>query len=39
MVLGTLANMQIVWSTNQPDVVNIYSIFADAGEFFFTNIF
>ncbi|XP_037824848.1 nuclear pore membrane glycoprotein 210 [Lucilia sericata] len=31
MVLGTLANMHIVWSTNQPDVVNIYNIFADAG--------
>ncbi|TMW43037.1 hypothetical protein DOY81_011884 [Sarcophaga bullata] len=31
MVLGTLSNMHIVWSTNQPDVVNIYNIFADAG--------
>ncbi|XP_013110354.2 nuclear pore membrane glycoprotein 210 [Stomoxys calcitrans] len=31
MVLGTLENMHITWSTNQPDVINIYSIFADAG--------
>ena len=32
MVLGTLSNMNIVWSTNQPDVVNIYNVFADAGK-------
>lgn len=32
MVLGTLSNMHITWSTNQPDVINIYNIFADAGE-------
>lgn len=35
MVLGTLENMHIVWSTNQPDVVNIYNIFADAGEYLY----
>ncbi|XP_061397212.1 nuclear pore membrane glycoprotein 210 [Musca vetustissima] len=31
MVLGTLSNMHITWSTNQPDVINIYNVFADAG--------
>lgn len=33
MVLGTLSNMHITWSTNQPDVINIYNIFADAGKY------
>uniref|UniRef100_A0A1A9WQW2 BIG2 domain-containing protein n=1 Tax=Glossina brevipalpis TaxID=37001 RepID=A0A1A9WQW2_9MUSC len=31
MILGTLANMHIVWSTDQPDIIEIYNIFADAG--------
>ncbi|XP_037941866.1 nuclear pore membrane glycoprotein 210-like [Teleopsis dalmanni] len=30
MVLGTLENMRVTWSTNQPDVVDIYNIFTDA---------
>lgn len=33
MVLGTLQNMKIIWSTNQPDVVDIYNIFSEAGKF------
>lgn len=32
MILGTLANMHIVWSTDQPDIIEIYNIFADAGK-------
>lgn len=41
MVLGTLQNMKIIWSTNQPDVVDIYNIFSEAGElvFFFFLVF
>ncbi|KAI9583399.1 hypothetical protein GQX74_005147 [Glossina fuscipes] len=31
MILGTLANMHISWSTDQPDIIEIYNIFADAG--------
>lgn len=33
MVLGTLENMQITWSVNQPDVVEIFNVFTAAGEF------
>ncbi|XP_014100175.2 nuclear pore membrane glycoprotein 210 [Bactrocera oleae] len=31
MVLGTLENMRVTWATNQPDVVDIYNVFADSG--------
>ncbi|XP_020712667.1 nuclear pore membrane glycoprotein 210 isoform X1 [Ceratitis capitata] len=31
MVLGTLENMRVTWTTNQPDVVDIYNVFADSG--------
>ncbi|XP_055379498.1 nuclear pore membrane glycoprotein 210 [Condylostylus longicornis] len=31
MILGTLENMRIIWSTNQPDVVDIYGAFAETG--------
>lgn len=28
---GTLSNMKVKWSTNQPDVIDILGIFSDAG--------
>ncbi|XP_036332453.1 nuclear pore membrane glycoprotein 210 [Rhagoletis pomonella] len=31
MVLGTLENMRVTWTTNQQDVVDIYNVFADSG--------
>uniref|UniRef100_A0A1B0DJU9 Nuclear pore membrane glycoprotein 210 n=1 Tax=Phlebotomus papatasi TaxID=29031 RepID=A0A1B0DJU9_PHLPP len=31
MVLGTLENIKVYWSTNQPDVVEISGVFADIG--------
>ncbi|XP_067631860.1 nuclear pore membrane glycoprotein 210 [Eurosta solidaginis] len=31
MVLGTLENMRVTWTTNQPDVVDIFNVFADSG--------
>ncbi|XP_002004459.3 nuclear pore membrane glycoprotein 210 [Drosophila mojavensis] len=31
MVLGTLENMRITWSVNQPDVVEIFNVFTAAG--------
>jgi len=34
MVLGTLANMKINWSTSVTDVVQIYNIFTDSGGFY-----
>lgn len=37
MVLGTLQNMKVIWSTNQPDVVDIYNIFSEAGKLFYLN--
>lgn len=31
MILGTMESIRIIWSTNQPDVVDIFGIFSDAG--------
>lgn len=31
IILGTLPDLSIVWSTNQPDVISINGIFSDAG--------
>ncbi|XP_055917855.1 nuclear pore membrane glycoprotein 210 [Eupeodes corollae] len=31
MVLGTLENMRVIWSSNQPDVIDIYNVFSEAG--------
>ena len=35
MILGTLENMKIIWSTNHPDVVDIFGVFSEAGKYFF----
>lgn len=31
MILGTLRDLSIVWSTNQSDVISINGLFSDAG--------
>ncbi|CAD7078083.1 unnamed protein product [Hermetia illucens] len=31
VILGTMESIRIIWSTNQPDVVDIFGIFSDAG--------
>lgn len=31
MILGTLADLSVVWSTDQPDVIGLFGVFADAG--------
>lgn len=31
MILGTLPDLSVVWSTNQPDVIRVFDVFSDAG--------
>lgn len=31
MILGTLNDLSVVWSTDQPDVIGVFGVFADAG--------
>lgn len=31
MILGTLPDMHVEWSTDQPDVLRVFGVFADAG--------
>lgn len=32
MILGTLSDLSVVWSTDQPDVISIIGILSDAGQ-------